>query len=133
MIKSNKSNFVRLLKLVTLILCVVCFVFNVLGSTLNFLNSATVQQSSTQNDKTELPLPAFVICNGIGFQRSTSVPWEEAVYLNTTRDPDEFEILVVEPTAQVPIPMAASNYTLKVWNTAYHGRCVSVEFKHMVL
>ena len=128
-----KINFVKILKVVTLIFCVVAFVLNVLSSIENYMNDATVQQSSTQLDRTRLPLPAFLICNGVGYKDSeVELPWEEKDYFNLTRDPDDFDVKVITNEEHDP-PLDPNDYTLRVWNTVYDGRCLSIEFKHWVI
>ena len=131
-IKGIKIKLVKILKLVTLNCCVVCFILNVHISIENYLDDATVQQTSTQKDKSRLPLPAFLVCNGVGYKDSDVDPWGDSDYLNLTRDPDDFDIHVITNGLDDP-ELDPSKYTLTVWNTAHHGRCMSVEFKHMVL
>ena len=131
-----RARLLKGLQVATAVVCVALFVVNVLGTALSFFNKATVVFSTTQTTNTELPLPAFLICNGYPYQSvgdgSTSL-WDGNVYLNATRDPKDFGVsLQTVSLYGVGIDVDPKLYSTKVVNTVFHGRCLFLKFKNMV-
>ena len=116
-----------------MIVCVICFILNVLDSFEKFLNNSTIQTSFTQTENTELPLPTFMVCNGIAYNKTQNVSASdkglfvstESQYNGATRDPKDLNVSV---NSIHWTPLDANKYSMDVLNTVYHGRCVLVQF-----
>ena len=129
---ANESKIYRMVKSLSIVLCVGGFIYNTFGTFEKYILAATTVVVTTQN-KNELPLPVFVICNDTAYKKipkdsiSNETMWQVKRYLQETRNPAEMQVRLVDFNTQVPV-----NHTAKMLHTAYYGRCKVIKIEPKV-
>ena len=136
-----RNNFI-VLKYVTISGCLVAFILNVYGTSKAYFNDATMVLTSTQNDRTKLPLPILLICYSSPFKhfpqhriREYKNNYEE--YYNLTENLDNLLLEVAISTRQQSHEKTWQNVpfnriSMKELNTQYMGRCLSIQVPQKV-
>ena len=128
----RRPKLLKLLKLITLIVCVISFILNVLDSFEKFLHNAKIKISSTQTYNDNLPLPAFMVCYDVAYNKTKDEGlylFSESQYNEATLDPLNLNISVFIPPWT---PLDPDKYSVDVLNTVYHGRCASITLLNKV-
>ena len=124
----RRPKSLELLKLITLIVCVISFILNVSDSFEKFLHDAKIKISSMQTNNDNLPLPAFLVCYDVAYNKTKDEGlylFSESQYNDATLDPLNLNISVFSVQWT---PLDPAKYSVDVLNTVYHGRCASITF-----
>ena len=111
------------------------FIVNSFGTFYKYFSKATLVLSWTESHHSWLPLPVFLICNQSAFKNPhhVSSPWQMEEYTRQTRDPSEIlhQVSIFSPLNHSRQEYPA-DYKASELNTAFQGRCVSIQLEEKV-
>ena len=127
---AKKAEIYKMVKISTYILCLGGFIINSFETFQKYIQKTTLVLSSTQ-EATELPLPAFVFCNGSSYQQFTNVSiYRKEEYLKQTRDPTTYlERIYFYGSDQ---NLDNNLYSETALLSSLFGRCLAVQLRKKV-